>query len=273
MDLDAVALDLDGTLLEPDGHILPEVREALRTAAARGIEVYIVTGRPWPFVRELVAAEFGPRSPLPHGVVAEERDLYLRETGVWQPSRENILRHRAELGLSRELAPLLQRCRAELSAMDPEHWVCSEEVLQERGFWEFRFRDSQCAALASAVLVRRLAGVALGVQVIRNVRGVALRHPDSAKGASLARLAAIRGRARERILAVGDSENDRSMLDGSWGFLAACPANAEPSIGALVRERKGLWASRPRGAGVAEALQSPPAPAEPSALPPGRSRC
>ncbi len=45
MPLAMIALDLDGTLLGPDGRIRPGTIAALSAAAAAGVEVVLVTGR------------------------------------------------------------------------------------------------------------------------------------------------------------------------------------------------------------------------------------
>lgn len=42
-----VALDLDGTVLSPSGHVTPRTRDAIRAVTARGIRVCICTGRTW----------------------------------------------------------------------------------------------------------------------------------------------------------------------------------------------------------------------------------
>src|SRR3954451_1341325 len=40
-----IALDVDGTLLNPAGHVSPRTRAAVREALARGVAVVICTGR------------------------------------------------------------------------------------------------------------------------------------------------------------------------------------------------------------------------------------
>lgn len=51
-----IASDLDGTLLGADGTVSSRTRRALEAAAARGIEIVLVTGRPPRWVRELPEA-------------------------------------------------------------------------------------------------------------------------------------------------------------------------------------------------------------------------
>ena len=51
-----IALDLDGTLLDPSGRITPGAKEAIARARAAGVRVVLNTGRPIPeaiwFARE-----------------------------------------------------------------------------------------------------------------------------------------------------------------------------------------------------------------------------
>jgi hydroxymethylpyrimidine pyrophosphatase-like HAD family hydrolase len=67
-------------------------------------------------------------------------------------------------------------------------------------------------------------------------------------------LARLRGYAPAQVLAVGDSVNDVSMLDGSHGFRAATVANAGAEIRELVRAGNGYVATRGNGHGVNEVI-------------------
>ena len=50
-----MALDLDGTVLSPAGHVTPRTRDAIRAVTARGIRVCICTGRTWSESRAVAA--------------------------------------------------------------------------------------------------------------------------------------------------------------------------------------------------------------------------
>ena len=51
-----IAMDLDGTLLHTEGHIPAANARAIREAAARGVEIVIVTGRRFTSARMIAAA-------------------------------------------------------------------------------------------------------------------------------------------------------------------------------------------------------------------------
>jgi len=249
--IDAVAIDLDGTLLEPGGRILPEALAALEAAWSRGIRVLIATGRPRADILELLRRNGLLEAPYPHALIAEERDIHDRDGAAFTPREPRNGDHLGqERALSAEIGPAVAACRRALAEIDPGHRAVDAARVAERGFHELWFSTEEAAAAAAALLKDRLQTA--GLKVVHNRRGVALRHACAGKGRVLAELAGGWGLPLERVLAVGDAENDRSMLGGP--FLCATPANAEPAIAELVRSRGGFLAPAPRGAGVAQAI-------------------
>jgi Cof subfamily protein (haloacid dehalogenase superfamily) len=75
-----VAVDLDGTLLDPDKKITPEVRLAVAAAKAVGVKIVICTGRPLP------------------GVLPILEELNLREAGDFVITYNGGLVQRADTG-------------------------------------------------------------------------------------------------------------------------------------------------------------------------------
>lgn len=63
MAIKLLALDVDGTLTDGEGHISEENRTAVRKALAAGVEVILATGRPRQGV-EAICREFGLTGPL-----------------------------------------------------------------------------------------------------------------------------------------------------------------------------------------------------------------
>lgn len=253
--IDAVAVDLDGTLLDKGGVIVDEARLALFAAHDRGVAVFVVTGRPLEDVLGFLAHNGLAGTPIPDAIAAEERDLYDRAGNTFTSQEgRNRRQYVCEHEMSQALSPFVRAAFPELGAIDPGFTCCDEETVRRRGFIEFRFTSVEGAAQGAALLAATLAGHAEPPQIVRNQRGVSLRHPSAGKGHTLAQLALDRGLEAARILAIGDSENDRSMLDGRFGFLAAAPANADPAIQELVLARGGYVCRESRGRGVAEAI-------------------
>ncbi len=256
--LAAVALDLDGTLLESDGTIRTDTLETLGRIAHAGVRVLLATGRPPADIAALTTRTGLGALGLPHAAVANERDLLLRQDAKWvaiQPRNDE--RQAAEHALSLELRPAVTALWAELAAIDPTCSVWGPDRIRDRGFIELHFQTAEQAVRAGQVVRRQLLeGHPATPHLIANRRLFALRHARSGKGANLHELCGLLGVDPARVLAVGDAENDRSMLDRTWGFLPAAPANAEPAIAALVAQGGGFVATLPNGAGVAAAVHA-----------------
>ena len=254
--LDAVALDLDGTLLEGDGRILEETLAVLRAADAAGIRVLLSTGRPPEDIARLGLRTGLAALGLPHGAVGNERDLLLRRGTEWvEVQPRNGVRRRQEIALTGALLPAVLGLEDELVALDPAYGLWDEAHTAARGFMELHFGSAERAALGARIVrARLLDGHPARPQIMANRTIFAIRHPDAGKGPNLAELCGLLGLQPRRVLAIGDAENDRSMLDGSWGFLPGAPGNAEPAIAEAVRAAGGTVAAAPRGAGVAELL-------------------
>ncbi|HET7558841.1 MAG TPA: HAD-IIB family hydrolase [Limnochordia bacterium] len=252
--IDAVAVDLDGTLLEPKSLICDAARAALLKAHALGVEVYIVTGRPYADIVDILGRNDLLDAPIPQALIGNERDLHLRVGGAFEPDPLNDNRYAREIALSERLEAHLRSHAAALSAIDPSHNRFDAERVAYRGFIEYHFASVEMAEAAGEFFARTLKPLEPELDVVRNRRLIALRHKEASKGRMLAYLAKQRNIRPERILAIGDSDNDRSMLDGRLGFLAATPANGEESIMAVVRRIGGKVCAEPRGQGVAEAV-------------------
>ncbi|HEX2913641.1 MAG TPA: HAD family hydrolase [Chloroflexia bacterium] len=78
-----VALDIDGTLLDPQGHISPRVRRTVSLAVEKGCIVTLATGRRHRSARQ-VAADLGVNTPL----------ILYSGSVVYDPQAEQALLHR-----------------------------------------------------------------------------------------------------------------------------------------------------------------------------------
>ncbi|MFC5848004.1 HAD family hydrolase [Deinococcus petrolearius] len=238
-----IAIDLDGTLLGDDNRVSAGNVAAVRAAQAAGHLVVIATGRSLPDVRALLRGtglacpavacngaltcdaqgQVQDTVPLPRplalellGLSAEQglyTELYTPETTYVTPDaqaqlareRDTLLppaereagwsvaeRHFAQLGLSPtgKMAAELERS----GAMPLKVLV-------------FTFGAARREALAEALDGRP--DLALTRSSSYNLE---LSHPDAQKGTALARVAAAHGFAPGRVVAIGDSLNDLSMM-------------------------------------------------------------
>jgi hydroxymethylpyrimidine pyrophosphatase-like HAD family hydrolase len=91
---------------------------------------------------------------------------------------------------------------------------------------------------------------------VRNSRLLSLRHPLSRKGFALAHLVEHLGLLMSQAVAVGDSLNDLTMLDGSCGNLTAAVPNADPLVLAATQAAGGILLEEPATLGVASLFEA-----------------
>ncbi|CAA9296932.1 MAG: hypothetical protein AVDCRST_MAG77-5270 [uncultured Chloroflexi bacterium] len=103
-----LALDCDGTLLDPTGHITPRVRDAVRAAAEAGALVTLATGRRLQGARQY-AAELGLRTPLVLQDGATVQDPLTGALLHQDPLPAALVVRLVQLALEYGLHPLLQR--------------------------------------------------------------------------------------------------------------------------------------------------------------------
>lgn len=257
MNVQLIALDLDGTLLEPGAHIQPETIAVLDRFVAAGGLVAIDTGRPLPAIYEIMTKNgVLPDKPYPHGLIAEEREIYLRDPeGGYRPFQpwndEMIAAEKALLPTARAIAAKVEDelQREGITIRPPD-----EAMEDDRGFVERHFHLREHAERARELAEAHLPDD-VPLRIVRNNRLIAFRHRDIGKGILLARLAEMFDVPRERVFAVGDSHNDLCMLDGRFGFQAGTVANADPEIQGVIRQNGGPIASQPTSLGVAELVR------------------
>jgi 5-amino-6-(5-phospho-D-ribitylamino)uracil phosphatase len=232
-----LAIDIDGTLLDSRGR-LPDVhRDALVDAAARGIDVALVTGRSFHFTQPIVDL-----LPLPLTLICNNGAVVKRTTG------ETEMRH----PLAREAArQILSETRAFEDSVaivfdrPDERQIVFERMdwshPNRRGYYEknkafiaeapapladvltedpiqvmFNGSVAPMRALAAALRAMAIADrftVAITEYERRDFSLVDVNGAGCSKGTTLARWAADRGWRREEVMAVGDNLNDVEMLD------------------------------------------------------------
>lgn len=264
-----VALDLDGTILEPGGTISGEVLGALTRLRARDVACVTATGRPLDFQLALLDRhDIGPAVGLFSALIADEREIHLRDdrnapAPAYRPHPKwnDEIRLRWD-HLVDEAMGWLDRATAEAAGRGWSAQTYPLDVIARRGLATVALENADHATAIRRWLSDQLSAAGSELVCNQNVRLVQVVDGRAGKGHVLATLADLLGVARDQVLAIGDSANDHSMLDGSFGFRAAAPANADPETQAAVRRGTGYVARGPIGAGVVEALEAlcPPAP-------------
>lgn len=230
-----IAVDIDGTLLNPQFQIPPANIDALRRAHQRGVEVILVTGRRHKFALP-VAAELGFDLWLisSNGAVTKSsrgepfhRDLLPVATA------RRLCRHmldfrgstvltfdvegKGEVVLERtdEMVPSIQRW------LEKNEQYIDHVVPLEKSLVQDPVQAMFCGSVARMRLAQqRLADGGFEGQitvlrteyVARDLCIVDVLNQGCSKGHALERWATQRGLARQQVMAIGDNYNDIEML-------------------------------------------------------------
>lgn len=237
-----IALDLDGTVIDHNLHIHPDVRETIAAVQARGIHVTLATGRVFgaalPFARELdirtpiicyqgalvrhpLTGDTLYHAAMPAGLAAAAvRELL--DAGIFVIAYIDdihyIAAHRTELepylafhpeGAEIVVTPDLDRLVARVPPTKLLFVADPPVVERELARLTARFGDTLAIVRSHAIFGE-------------------LTAPHVSKGNALAALAQSLGAPREAVMAIGDQENDISMI--TWAGLGLAVGNATPAV-------------------------------------------
>jgi HAD superfamily hydrolase (TIGR01484 family) len=119
------------------------------------------------------------------------------------------------------------------------NWARELNVEVERQEFSLRFKKESKAKEAEKILAGQLLDTD-EIITVRNRVHLGIAPANAGKGSCLEYIASSRGWEPDQMLCIGDSANDRDMLDGRFGFKSAAVANAEPEIKTVVRKNGGL---------------------------------
>ncbi|MDA5456958.1 sugar-phosphatase [Weissella confusa] len=247
MAIKLIAIDIDDTLVNTAKQVTPRVKAALQEATAQGVKVVLTTGRPLPGVQEyldelglnhqddqyaitynggvvqttngeeLGGKELAYSDYLRLREVADELGAYLqvetidaaytsaKEINYWA-SRENFLIK----------MPLIIK---PVDEMDPnDHYVKFMFIGDEADIDSWR--DALPADVKEAYYI-----------VKSTPQHLEFMHKDATKGSGLLTLAAKLGIDRSETMALGDQQNDVTMIEAAG--LGVAMGNAVPEVKAV----------------------------------------
>jgi Cof subfamily protein (haloacid dehalogenase superfamily) len=236
-----IAMDIDGTLLNSTGQIPEENLQAIEEAAARGIEIVLVTGRRFDFALPIAEKIPGDLHLIVNnGALAKSRDgsTHLRSL----LPRESALQILEATEAFREFAGVVfDRTAGHRVILETVNW---DDPF--RGAYLRRNREhiGLCAPLTDCLegtnppedpiqivfsgncqpmraVMQKLEPLAskygfaqsLTEYLERNLSVLDVLRSDVSKGSTLEAWARLRGIPRESIMAVGDNWNDSEMLE------------------------------------------------------------
>lgn len=235
-----VVADLDGTLRANQHAFTPRLREAVRRAQERGVRVVIATGRMYrtavPFARDLglgtIICDHGATiRDVPSG------EILLQKTVPLDLAREVIARASDDLGVVACIAEEFYTPRVSPSIetfvdsyRDYLHIVPNLADALPGEPQKIIFINDESVTDSLFVELKIHFGDVL--QVVQSWHTyVELTHRDASKGNAAAWLAARWNIAREESIALGDQDNDRSMIE--WAGVGVAMGNAVARVKAV----------------------------------------
>jgi len=242
VEIKLIAIDIDGTLLTPDGYITPRTRAAIQAAQAAGIIVTLATARRY-IGAQAIATALGIELPL---------IVYDGALIVSHPSQVILASQTLAPALARQaitffqrhhIQPIIhpcenERCVSEEVWTGPVEYDNSGLVTYLRAAAERTRRMPYDQLLERATDVLRVVAFAeeevlQGLLPIMSTFGccwnfaptgsyqsaeLAILEPGCSKASGIATLAAHYGIAMEQVMAIGDSYNDLEILRvAGWG--------------------------------------------------------
>jgi Cof subfamily protein (haloacid dehalogenase superfamily) len=249
-----IALDIDGTLLDEHSQLPAINRDAVAAAAARGIEIALVTGRRYDFATP-IARQF----PCPLTMIVNNGALVKSNSGETQyvnllpcSTAASVLE---ETSAFRELAsvcfnrphknqvmyehidwddPLrgvyFQRNREYLGEISPLEDCLTEDPIQVM-FTGYVDQVREVESFLARLPFASKYSIAKTLYDKRNFGLVDVVAPGCSKGATLAEWVRRRGWSREDVMAIGDNLNDLEMLQ--FAGLPVVMANSVPELKTL----------------------------------------
>jgi Cof subfamily protein (haloacid dehalogenase superfamily) len=255
MPIKLIAMDIDGTLLDSRTQLPEDNARAIAEAAARGIEILLVTGRRFDFARAVADA-----LPCDPHLIVNNGALIKSKTG--QTHQRLLLpaeTARQVIELTPEFRPdasvFFDRPRARQVILERVDW---DDPVRGAYFRRNREYIAEVAPLAACLdgddpiqimyvgACQRMREAKHALEQVpiadaftlaiteyedRNFSLVDVLRPGVNKGAALAAWARQRGIVREEIMAIGDNWNDREMLD--FAGLPVVMGNAVPGLKSL----------------------------------------
>jgi Cof subfamily protein (haloacid dehalogenase superfamily) len=246
-----IALDIDGTLLD-SRWVLPEAnRTAIAEATRRGIEVALVTGRRYDFAMPIARKLDAPltmicnngalvrthdgKTHLRHLLPRDTAERVLRATLPWREGAGVVFDRPKANQIILEVidtdnpirTTYYNRNREYLSQAVPLESCLIEDPLQVMFSGKVKAMREAEGVLRAAPFATEF-GLAVTTYESRDFSMIDVIHPSCSKGSSLAEWAALRGYARDEVMAIGDNHNDLEML--SFAGIPVVMGNSVPEL-------------------------------------------
>ena len=246
-----IALDIDGTLLDSRWQLPEANRAAIAEAARRGIEVALVTGRRYDFAMPVARQLDSPltmivnngalirskegRTHLRHLLPRDTAERILEITRPWREGAAVIFDRARDNQLMLEVLDpddsmryaYYSRNKEFIGLANPLESCLTEDPIQVMLSGKVAPMREAEQALQNAPFAGEF-GLAVTAYESKDFAMIDVINPACSKGSSLAEWAALRGLAREEVMAIGDNHNDLEML--SFAGIPVVMGNGVPEL-------------------------------------------
>lgn len=260
-----ISIDIDGTLLNDSREITPAVKEAVQQASERGIYVVITTGRPATGVKKVIedlglvsSKQFvithngGMAQTTDHSKVVYHEALawdLFKEAQAFAVSRDAYLQIESDeyaYTLDREQNVFVSQenyvVQLPLKVVDSLADMQNTSFVKAMIIGEESFIDQVQAAVPSDLSER--------ANVVRSTpNNLEFMNRDASKGSAMLALAKSLGIKPEETMAIGDQENDVTMIRQAG--IGVAMGNAVP----MIQEAADVQTTDNNHDGVANAIQ------------------
>ncbi len=264
MDYKLIALDLDGTALNPQNKIAPETRKAVQYARSKGVRVVVSTGRicgeAAEFSRDMDADALMVTSggaTISNAVTEKcaDRISIDWESAVRAAAAVERIGLNAMIYVGERLL-LTPYCDLNFSKYKTnEGFLRTKEIVPSCAEYiadhKLDIDKIFCRSTMPEMLhyVRHSLLTTSGLRIISSASdNVEIMNPTANKAVALARVAAMYGTDLEHTIAMGDSENDLEMLEAVG--MPVAMGNARDDVKAIAKHITGTNAEH----GVAQAI-------------------
>ncbi|MBS9336697.1 Cof-type HAD-IIB family hydrolase [Fructobacillus papyrifericola] len=260
-----ISIDIDGTLLNDNREITPAVKAAVQLASEQGIYVVITTGRPATGVKKVIEEL---------GLVSENQYVITHNGGMAQSTdHSKMVYHESlpwELFKEAEAFAMTQGAYLQIESDEYAYTMAREQnvfVSQENYVVQLPLKvvdsiaDMQAVPFVKAMLIGEkdfIDGVQKKVpedllekaNVVRSTpNNLEFMNRDASKGAAMLALAKELGIEKDETMAIGDQENDVTMIRQAG--IGVAMGNAV----AMIQEAADVQTTDNNHDGVAEAIK------------------
>lgn len=247
-DIKLVGLDLDGTLLDDDRHIRPHTVDALKTAAANGIHLAIISGRNYlavpleirklSFLRYYVLCNGAAIYDAHQDEMLYEADIPLRDAiDIFHSLAEKDVYYDCYLDEGAwtqqshydridEFVPVESHRLFLKRNRTPFPNLCDALLRRGRPLWKIQsiYKNTEIRDRERLRLSRRYPQYCFCSAYTYNLE---INNPAASKGAGLLQLAKLLDLTAHQVMAFGDGENDATMLRSAGMGVAMGNASKE----------------------------------------------